>query len=101
MKLLGSTKSKITKDEKGEHVPHLEIIEGVLVHYTIFNSDYRHNSRALCTFILNKFLVNLAKNFIFLRTFNSEFFYIEVWITDQNSEPLDGEDKIDITLVIN
>ena len=25
MKLLGSTKSKITKDENGENVPHLEI----------------------------------------------------------------------------
>ena len=32
MKLLGSTKSKIIKDEKGEDVPHLEITEVVLVH---------------------------------------------------------------------
>ena len=29
MKLLGSTKSKITKDENGKNVPHLEIIEVV------------------------------------------------------------------------
>ena len=27
MKLLGSTKSKITKDENGKNVPHLEITE--------------------------------------------------------------------------
>ena len=27
MKLLGNTKSKITKDENGENVPHLKIIE--------------------------------------------------------------------------
>ena len=27
-KLLGSTKSKITKDENGENVPYLEITEG-------------------------------------------------------------------------
>ena len=27
MKLLGSTKSKITKDTNGENVPHLEITE--------------------------------------------------------------------------
>ena len=29
MKLLGSTKSKITNDENGENVPHLEITEVV------------------------------------------------------------------------
>ena len=32
MKLLGSTESKITKDKNGETVPHLEIVELVLVH---------------------------------------------------------------------
>ena len=31
MKLLGSTKNKITKDKNGENVPHLEITEVVLV----------------------------------------------------------------------
>ena len=38
---------------------------------------------------------------MFLKTFNSEFLYIEVWFTDQNSKPLEIEDKINITLVIN
>ena len=32
MKLLGGTKSKITKDETGENVPHLEISEAALLH---------------------------------------------------------------------
>ena len=32
MKLLESTESKITKDKNGENVPHLEIVEVVLVH---------------------------------------------------------------------
>ena len=32
MKLLGTTKSKITKDKNGENVPHLEIVESVLIH---------------------------------------------------------------------
>ena len=40
-------------------------------------------------------------NFIFLRAFDSEFLYIEVWFTDQNSNPLEIKDKISITLVIN
>ena len=39
MKLLGSTKSKITKDKNGENVPHLEITEVVLVHCNIVNND--------------------------------------------------------------
>ena len=41
------------------------------------------------------------KNFIVLKTSNSEFSYIEVWFTGQNSNPLKLEDKINITLVIN
>ena len=42
-----------------------------------------------------------CNNFIFLKTFNLEFSYIEVWFIDQNSKPLEIEDKINITLVIN
>ena len=39
MKLLGSTKNKITKDKNGENVPHLEITEVVLVHCGIVNQE--------------------------------------------------------------
>ena len=53
MKLLGSTKSKITKDENGENVPHLELTEVVLVHCNIVNNDYQQDSRVLYTFIRN------------------------------------------------
>ena len=41
MKLLGSTKSKITKDENDENVPYLEITEVVLVHCNIANNNYQ------------------------------------------------------------
>ena len=44
MKLLGSTKSKISKNEIGEKVPHLEINEVVLVHGNIVNNKYQHDS---------------------------------------------------------
>ena len=40
------------------------------------------------------------KNVIFLKIFNSEFSFIEVWFTDQKCKPLEIEDKINITLVI-
>ena len=105
MKLLGSTRSKITKDENGENVPRLEITEVVLIDCNIVKNDYEQDSRVLYTFVPNKSFGQLLgispKNFIFLKTFNSEFPYIEVWFSDQNSKPLEIEDEINVTLVIN
>ena len=39
-------------------------------------------------------------NHIFLKTFNSEYDEIKVWFTDQNSKPLEIEDRINLTMVI-
>ena len=79
-------------------MPHLEITEVVLVHCNIINNDYQQDSRFLHTFIPNKTFGQLLdvspKNFIYLKTFNSKFLYIEVWFIDQNSKPLEMEDKI-------
>ena len=44
MKLLGSTESKITKDKNGENLPHLEIVELVLVHCNLVNNEYQQDS---------------------------------------------------------
>ena len=102
MELLGSTKSKITKGENGENVPHLEITELVLILWNIASSDYQLDSRVLYIFIRNKSfgqLLNIStNNFTYLKTFNS---YTEVWFTDQNSKSLEIENTINITLVIN
>ena len=104
MKLLGSTKNKITKDKNGENVPHLEITEVVLVHCNIVNNDYQQDSRVLYTFVPNKPFGSLSEisptNHIFLKTFNSEYDEIKVWFTDQNSQPLEIEDRINLTMVI-
>ena len=54
VKLLGSTKNKITKNENREVVPQLEITEEVLIHYSIVNSDCQQDSRVLYTFVPNK-----------------------------------------------
>ena len=51
MKLLGSAESKITKDKNGENVPHLEVVELVLVHCNLVNNDYQQDSRILYTFV--------------------------------------------------
>ena len=105
MKLLGSTKSKIPKDKSGVNIPYLEIIEIVLIHGNVVNNSYQQNSRILHTFIPNKSFGQLLdispKNLIFSKNFDSEFSYIEVLFTDQNSNSLEIEDKINITLVIS
>ena len=104
MKLLKSTENKITKDKNGDNVMHLEIREVVLVHCNIVNNDYQQDSRVLYTFVPNKPFGSLLEisptNHIFLKTFNSKFHDIEVWFTDQNSQPLEIEDTINLTLVI-
>ena len=56
MKLLGSTESKITKDKNGENVPHLEVVELVLVHCNLVNNDYQQNSIILYTFVPNNII---------------------------------------------
>ena len=55
MKLLGSNKSKMTKDGNGENVPHLEITEVILVYCNIVNNVYQQDSRVLYNlFLLNR-----------------------------------------------
>ena len=104
MKILGSTESKITKDKNGKNMPHLEVVELVLVHCNLVNNDYQHNSRILYTFVPNKPFGSLSEisptNHIFLKTFNSEFQEIKIWLTDQTSKPLEVEDRINLTLII-
>ena len=102
MKLVGSAKIKITKNGNGENVPRLEITKVVLMHCNVVNDSYKQNLRAFYTFVPNMSfsrLLNISpENFIFLKIFDS---YIDVWFTDQNSKPLEIEDKINIALVIN
>ena len=71
----------------------MEITEVVLIHYNVVNNNYQQKSRVVNTFVPNELfgqLLNISpENFIFLRTFYSEFLYIEVWLADQNSNPLE------------
>ena len=68
-KLLKSTKNKVTKDENGKKVSHLEITEVVLVHCNIVNNYCQQDSRILFTLIPINCLVSYQifhpKNYIF------------------------------------
>ena len=55
MKLLGRAESKITKGKNDKNVPHLEIIELVLIHCNLaYNNYYQQDSRMLYAFVPNK-----------------------------------------------
>ena len=104
MKLLGSTKKYVDQDKDGEDVPKLESAEVVLAHCNLVNNDYQQASKVLFTFVPNEQfgkLINIAPNsLIMLSTTNAEFSSIEVWFTDDNSEPLEIEDNVNMTLII-
>ena len=104
MKLLGNTRKDVDQDKDGEDVPRLESVEVVLLHCNLVNSNYQQTSKVLFTFVPNKQfgqLTNIAPHSLtMLGATNPEFSFIEVWFTDQNSEPLKIEDNVNLTLII-
>ena len=66
----------------GDLVPDLETVQTVLVHCNLVDNDYQHDSRILHTFVPNKSFGSLlsiqASDFVWLKTFKTEFQYIEV-----------------------
>ena len=104
MKLLGSTKKDVDQDKDEEDVPKLQSVEVVLAHCNLVNNNYQQASKVLFTFVTNEQfgkLINIAPNsLIMLSTTNAEFSSIEVWFTDENSEPLEIEDNVNMTLII-
>ena len=104
MKLLGSTKKDVDRDKNGEDVVKLESVEVVLVHCKLLNNNYQQTLKVLFTFVPNKQfgqLINIVPHLLtMLGTTNTEFSFVEVWFTDQNSEPLEIEDNVNLTLII-
>ena len=84
----------------------MEITKVVLIHCNIDSNKYQQNSRVLHKFVPDKSFGKLLdisrKVFIFLKTFAQNFYILnEIWFTDQNSQPLEIEDEINITFVVN
>ena len=72
--------------------------------YDIVNNDYQQDWRVLYTFFPNKPFGSLLEisptNHLFSKTFNSEYDEIIVWFTNQNSQPLEIEERINLTMVV-
>ena len=75
-----------------------------IVHCNIVNNNHQEDSRVLYTFVPTKAFGSLLEisptNHIFLKTFNSEYNEIEVRFIDQNSNPLEIEDRTNLSMVI-
>ena len=104
MKLLGSTKKDVDLDKNSENVPKLESVEVVLVHCNLVKNDYQHTSKVLFSFVLNKQfgqLITISPHSLtMMNTVNTEFSFVEVWFTDQNSKALEIEDNVNLALII-
>ena len=85
-------------------MPKLASVEVVLVHCNLVNKNYQQASKVLFTFVPNKLfgqLINIAPHSLTtLDSTNKEFSFIDVWFTDQNSEPLEIKDYVNLTLII-
>ena len=92
------------KTKDGEDVPKLKSVKVVLVHCNLVNNNYQQTSKVLFTFVPNKQsdkLINIAPHSLtMLNTTSTEFSFVEVWFTDQNSKQLEIEDNVNMTLII-
>ena len=104
MKLLGSTKKDVDRVKYAEDVPILESVEVVLVHCNLVNNNYQQTLKVLFTFVPNKQfgqLINMSPHSSTMPdTTNTEFSFIEVRFTDQNTQPLKIEDNVNLTRII-
>ena len=95
----------IDKTNNGESVPSLEVVEVVLVQCNLVDNQYKQKSEVLHTFTPNKsyvYQLNVEpSNFVFLKTYNTEFDEIIITFTDQNGRLLEIEGKVNLTLLIN
>ena len=98
MTLFGSTKKLADKTKNG-------VAEVILIRYNLVDNQYQQQSDVLYTFTPNKSyakLLNLEpSNLVFLKTYNTEFGEIIITLTDQNVRPLEMEDKVNLTSLID
>ena len=85
-------------------MPKLASVEVVLVHCNLVNKNDQQASKLLFSFVPNKLfgqLINIAPHSLTTQdSTNKEFSFIDVWFTDQNNEPLEIKDYVNLTLII-
>ena len=104
MKLLGSTNKNFDQDKNGEKIPKLEIVDVILLHFNVVNSNYQQESKVLFTLErdeqFGQLITIASQTLTMLKTNNLEFSFIEVWFGDQNNRPPEIEDSVNVILTI-
>ena len=81
-------------------MPKLESVKVVLVHCNLVNNNYQQASKVLFTLYQTIWSINISPHSLtMLNTTNTEFSFVEVWFTDQNSKQLEIEDNVNMTLL--
>ena len=81
-------------------------VKVVLVQFNLIdNNQHQQKSEVLYTFIHNTsytYLLNIEpNNLVLLKTYNSDSNEAIITFTDQNGRPLQIEDKVNLTLLVN
>ena len=70
----------------------------------IVKNGYQHSPKILFSFVPNKQfgqLIDIHPNTLtMMNTVNTEFYFIEVWFTNQASKALEIGDNVNLTLII-
>ena len=95
----------VDTDKNGEDVPKLEQVRFVLLHCNVVRNDHLQNSKLLYTFVprddFGKLLFAAEPSILKQsKTTDPVFDYIEVWFTDQQNRPLQIEDDVSLSLMV-
>ena len=94
----------IGKIKNGENTPRFAVVEVVLGQCNLVDNQYPQKPEVLYTFVSYKFYAYLLNvepsNLVFLKTYDTDFDEIIITFTDQNSRPLEIEDKVNLTLLL-
>ena len=86
MNLFGRTKKSKDETKNGEKVLSLEVVEVSLVQCNLVENQCQQNFEVLYTFTRNRsyaYLLNIKpSNLLFLRTYNTEFDYVIITLTE-------------------
>ena len=74
------------------------------MHCNLVKNDYQHTSEVLFSFVPNKQfgqLISISPHSLtMMNTVNTEFSFVEVWLTDPASKAFETENNVNLTLVI-
>ena len=94
----------IDTNKNGKNIPEFEKVYSVLLHCNVVYNDHLQNTKLLYSFVphksLGKLLSDQLQELRRTKTAGSAFDYIEIWFTDQGNNPLQVEDKLNVSLVI-